>query len=376
MPNINTKSMILSDIKILAFAIFLFFNTNAFGFQTEVELIGLKAESSYPFVNEHFNPIEDGYLINGITKNYEPGTKVFLQKQRGKKVERLDETTIGKDGTFTFEGQVKDVDFAKIVIEKASFAFILDNHTVNFNIDKEATKDFTFDGCEVIDAFQSLKSNLLSVHTTKKEDLAQYADTVHFPLLAYVAMTKIKFNVAPEIYTDVLERMKKEMPGHHLTTNLGRYVNQEQQKLIGLKNTKIGATVPDIVMENPEGKEIKLSDLRGKIVLLDFWASWCGPCRKEHPNLVKAYKKYHEKGLEIFSVSLDKSVASWKKAIEKDGLTWECHASDLMQWKSPTNKIFNIRSIPSNFILDKEGKILAKNLRGSQLDAKLKTLFE
>ncbi len=339
-------------------------------------LLGFPNEQNAPLSNSSLEQTIGGYVILGKTQNFAEGTKVFLQKQRGKKTIRLDTAVINKYGTFEMTGTVDEKDFAKLVIQNLSFAIILGNHNVNINIDKEKSKEFTFGGCYEMDAFQSLKSNLLSSKKIEKAQIQEYVDTIQFPLLAYVAMTKVKFNYAPEIYKLVLERMEKELPGQYLTTNLANYVKQQEQRMKAIENTKIGAIAQDIVMKNPEGEEIKLSDLRGKIVLLDFWASWCGPCRKEHPNLVKAYNKYHKKGLEIFSVSLDGNINQWKKAIEKDGLVWENQASDLMKWKSPVNQEFNVRSIPANFILDKDGKILAKNLRGAMLDKKLDELFD
>lgn len=139
-------------------------------------------------------------------------------------------------------------------------------------------------------------------------------------------------------------------------------------------STGIGAEAPDITQNQPDGTPLSLSDLRGKIVLVDFWASWCGPCRRENPNVVAAYKKYHDKGFEVLGVSLDKTQDRWVAAIEKDGLIWN-HVSDLKGWKSEAAAMYGVRSIPATFLLDREGKIIGKNLRGPALDAKLEELF-
>jgi len=138
----------------------------------------------------------------------------------------------------------------------------------------------------------------------------------------------------------------------------------------------VGALAPDLAFENPEGKILKLSDLKGKVVLLDFWAAWCRPCRMENPNVVNMYKKYNSKGFEVFSVSLDRDKNSWVKAIQDDELIWPYHVSDLKQWQSQAAKIYGVSSIPSTFLIDKEGKIIAKNLRGAALENALKELFE
>lgn len=135
-----------------------------------------------------------------------------------------------------------------------------------------------------------------------------------------------------------------------------------------------GVAAPEIVQKNPDGKELKLSDYKGKIVLIDFWASWCGPCRRENPNVVRVYNKFKDKGFEIFGVSLDKSKDKWIKAIEKDKLTWP-HVSDLKGWGSKHAKDYGVTGIPQTFLVDKEGKIIAKNLKGAQLDAQLTKLF-
>lgn len=137
----------------------------------------------------------------------------------------------------------------------------------------------------------------------------------------------------------------------------------------------IGQKAPELAFQNPEGKTLKLSDLKGKVVLIDFWASWCRPCRMENPNVVKAYNKYHEKGFEIFSVSLDKDKASWVNAIKQDGLVWAYHVSDLLYWQSQAAQIYGVRSIPATFLIGKDGKIIAKNLRGAALEQALEQIF-
>jgi len=134
-------------------------------------------------------------------------------------------------------------------------------------------------------------------------------------------------------------------------------------------------SAPEIAFPNPSGKILKLSDLKGKVVLVDFWASWCGPCRAENPNVVKMYEKFKDKGFTIFSVSLDEDATKWKEAIEKDQLSWTNHVSDLKGWKSSVVANFGIEGIPYTVLLNKDGKIIGKNLRGEKLEETLNELL-
>jgi len=150
----------------------------------------------------------------------------------------------------------------------------------------------------------------------------------------------------------------------------------EIQQYIRLnKNPKIGEQFVDFEMPNENSQSKKLSNFKGKIVLLEFWASWCGPCRKENPNLVKTYKKFNPKGFEIFAVSIDEYKASWLKAIKKDSLNWE-HVSDLKGRKNEASLIYGINGIPDNFLIAENGEIIGRNLRGEKLNEKLKDILE
>ncbi|MGD2036098.1 MAG: TlpA disulfide reductase family protein [Bacteroidales bacterium] len=145
---------------------------------------------------------------------------------------------------------------------------------------------------------------------------------------------------------------------------------------------KIGNKAPDLAYQDPNGKVIRLSSLQGKLVLIDFWASWCAPCRRENPNLVAIYQKYRDKkfkggdGFTIYSVSCDKEKQAWINAIETDQLIWENHVSDLKGWNAEGAVIYRINAIPSNVLIDGQGIILAWNLRGMQLDQKLSSLIK
>lgn len=136
----------------------------------------------------------------------------------------------------------------------------------------------------------------------------------------------------------------------------------------------IGAVAPDLSFPTPTGESLSLSSLRGQYVMLDFWASWCGPCRKENPNVVRLYAQYHSKGFEILGVSLDQDPNRWKQAIGADGLTWP-HISDLKGWSSEAAQIYQVRSIPQTFLIDPQGRIIAKGLRGEELENKLAELL-
>jgi peroxiredoxin len=151
-------------------------------------------------------------------------------------------------------------------------------------------------------------------------------------------------------------------------------VGNMRKELASMRSRVPGAAAPEISLPNPEGEVIKLSELQGKVVLIDFWASWCGPCRRENPNVVKVYDKYKDKGFEILGVSLDRSKDRWVKAIEQDGLEW-LHVSDLKFWQSVAAKTYGVSSIPYTVLVDREGKIIASRLRGPSLEAKLAEIF-
>ena len=173
----------------------------------------------------------------------------------------------------------------------------------------------------------------------------------------------------PELHKEVVDALFAKYPDNPLV--------MERQKIESVPqiSTNIGSMAPELAFPNPDGKILKLSDLRGKVVLIDFWAAWCRPCRMENPNVVKEYHHYKDKGFEIYSVSLDRDKASWLKAIQDDGLVWSNHVSDLKFWSSEAAAIYGVTSIPATFLVGKDGRIVAKNLRGEALSNALKQLL-
>ena len=146
--------------------------------------------------------------------------------------------------------------------------------------------------------------------------------------------------------------------------------------LISLKKLGNGASAPDLTLQTLDGKTLSLKDLRGKIVLIDFWASWCGPCMGEMPNVKNLYAKYHERGLEVLGVSMDNKKEAWVKSIEKEQLPWLQVSSLLGMGRCPVGKSYEVLAIPKFYIIDREGKIIAKDLRGEDLAQKVSSLFE
>jgi peroxiredoxin len=177
--------------------------------------------------------------------------------------------------------------------------------------------------------------------------------------------------LSPETDLAVLKKLASDYEKVIPTPTIAKGFIGQVKRMAGLS---VGDEAPDFTLNDPDGKPTTLSSLRGKFVLIDFWASWCGPCRQENPNVVKMYDKYKDKGLSIYGVSLDKDMALWKAAIKKDNLTW-LHGSDLKYWNSVVAQTYGVSGIPATFLLDKDGKIIAKNLRGAALEAKVAELL-
>lgn len=219
---------------------------------------------------------------------------------------------------------------------------------------------------EVVNTYQTkynetdsyLNGKLIELIKSHKDDVA---------VLMFVDMFPREQNAA--LHEEVIKALHVTNPDHPIVKERWNILNSPAHK------TSIGAMAPDLAFPDPDGKIRKLSDLRGKVVLLDFWASWCGPCRRESPNVRNVYAKYHDQGFEVFSVSLDRDANNWKKAIADDKLVWPNHVSDLKYWSSEAAAIYGVRSIPSMFLIDREGRIVAKDLRGAALENAVRELI-
>lgn len=222
---------------------------------------------------------------------------------------------------------------------------------------------------------------LVELKKLKREACLEFVESNAGSPAAMAALEELNINEDKAAYQKVLDGLKGVFDHtvyyQRLRDQFANADRQEQMRNRPQKNAKYGEGMeaPDIAMMDPSGRERKLSDLRGKYVLIDFWASWCGPCRRENPAVVQIYNHYKDKGFEIFSVSLDSDKSKWQAAIAQDGLVWENHVSDLRGWQNGAAQAYGISSIPHTILVGPDGKIVATHLRGAQLEQQLKLQF-
>ncbi|MEI2695309.1 MAG: TlpA disulfide reductase family protein [Saprospiraceae bacterium] len=291
----------------------------------------------------------------------------------------------------------------KISMGQQNLIFVLDGteSTIDFNgnFNELGTGKVNVKGSdasdEVFDAIAEFTGSQPTAESVKNK-----ITTIKSPLAAgLVAIQFLGFR--PDFlatHKDILKNLQSKYPDSEFTKTYDAFVKQSEQMMASQEATesiKIGMPAPDINLPSPKGKSYKLSDLKGKVVLLDFWASWCGPCRRANPHVVEIYNKYKSKGFTVFSVSLDgvdsrtkqqlgseaqvkefsnRAKEAWVAAIEKDNLTWDTHVSDLKKWESDPAKIYGVQSIPKTFLIGKDGKIVAVNPRDNLEEEILKVL--
>jgi peroxiredoxin len=214
---------------------------------------------------------------------------------------------------------------------------------------------------------EALTQQYQKVERYKREDIKRLLRNAPSSVAAIYAVNYLNKEEDFGFLDTLATRLKQDIPN-------SKYITDFAQGVEKMRSTTVGETAPEIALPNPEGETKRLSDLRGKIVLVDFWAAWCGPCRRENPNVVKVYNKYKDQGFEVFGVSLDKEKTAWVKAIAQDNLNWT-QVSDLKYFNSEAAQTYGINSIPATVLLDREGKIIARNLRGPALEEKLEEIF-
>ena len=337
-----------------------------------------------------------GYVITGTVEGANDGDTVYLQEATGRNLTKLDTAVITK-GSFTFEGTQDSVVNRYITCEVNGEPLMIDFFLENGKIDIALTKDNdSATGTSNNDAYQSIRAQINDISKKMNAIYASMGDTT-LSDEQKEAKQKEGANLEEQYNQVVKEGVQKNITNpvgvflfkqtfYNNSTAENEALLQQvpanfsnDETIVRIKDltekqkkTAVGTKFIDFEMQTPEGKTVKLSDYvgKGKVVLVDFWASWCGPCRREMPNLVEAYAKYKGKNFEIVGVSLDQDAAAWKESISKLNMTWP-QMSDLKFWQSEGAQLYAVNSIPHTVLIDGDGTIIARGLHGEGLRQKL-----
>ena len=363
--------------------------------------------------------------ITGILENARPGEYLFIQELKSNKLVNVDSAIVPIDGSFEFTLKIDFPSFYLLKINQNNFlTMLLDpgekikmtSHFDSLNypsvvMGSKGTKLLADYNKTVLKTINKVKV-LSEIHDRNlgRSDFAFLVDSLDNAGDAYLAemntftknyidnnlpslttLVVLYSQLAPGVYVMNPEKdlgyfekvdsvLYNKYPAYDPVITLHNQVKDmiayfDSQKMASAESEQ-KREAPEIALPGPEGDTIRLSSTRGSYVLLDFWASWCQPCRAENPNLVRAYTLYHNRGFQIYQVSLDKTREAWVKGIEDDKLGKWIHVSDLKYWSSSVVPLYGIESIPANYLLDSEGRIIASNLRGDALQRKLEELFK
>jgi thiol-disulfide isomerase/thioredoxin len=317
--------------------------------------------------------------IKGKLLNNKAITEVYLENVLNE--EQIATSKIDDKGLFSFDFSISKPDFYRVRVDEqlATFFVVEPGENIEAEINMDDFQNPIIKGSKN----SSLIYTILAENTKKDKELEDYTAKITAEK-RQIAREMIKNNpksLSCLFFTSELDPAEDMEYFKMLADGLKEYSDNPMvidlmSKVTSNASLAIGGEAPEIALADKDGKIIKLSSLRGKYVLIDFWAAWCRPCRKESPNMVKLYNQYNKKGFEIYSVSLDNVKEDWLGAITQDGLGAWTHVSDLQYWDSEAAKTYNIQAIPYTILLDKEVKIIAKELRGEDLEKKLAEILK
>ena len=339
---------------------------------------------------------QSGYKVTGTVEGM-PDGKAIIATVNGSSLDTLAKADV-KNGSFEFTGNVSEPTGAYIMVigQRGAIPFMLENANITVNAGQAGLTVTGSEGQKIYDQFMAINASaqqeamkLQQEYQAANGDQAKIqAVQEAYAKLMTDAQAKetelIKANPDSYVSTFVIVSSMGQMEYEQLKERyslLGEKAKASAQgkaiaaQIAKLESTAIGQIAPNFTITTPEGESISLYDIKGKVKLIDFWASWCGPCRGENPHVVEIYKEYHPKGLEIFGVSLDNNKEAWVKAIADDGLVWK-HGSDLKGWQSAPAQLYSVTGIPHTVLLDENNKIIAKNLRGDELKQKIAELLK
>lgn len=357
--------------------------------------------------NGNGHPDNEGITISGVVGFPQDG-EILLEKYENNKVVPFD--TFNLDENYTFSKKVSIVEpgyyrinfynmqFVNVLLNDDDINVRVDGNNRQGNAEVTGSKDHDFIGriqqmtgefqsspeiqeinqkfgqaraVNDEEAMQALQDEYIVLDNKFKEKVIEIIDSTGATLGVLEVLRSGRMldkDKNHDLFVKIAEDAKTKLPNSEVAKQFIAEVEASKMLAIGME-------APEIALPNPDGEIVPLSSLRGKYVLVDFWAKWCGPCRRENPNVVKVYNKYHDKGFEVYGVSLDRKKEDWLQAIEQDGLHWT-QVSDLKYWNSEAAKTYNVKSIPFALLLDPDGKIIGKNLRGRALEQKLEEIFK